>query len=349
MNTSGPTCCRWRLALGMCVVLAIATSVVAAPAAGRMVEIPAGSFEMGDVHGVGGADERPVHTVFVSAFLMDSLEVSNGEMCRVMQWAYSRGLVNPTAATVSNAEGVAHELLDLDDWNSEIAFVDGVFTVATDRVAHPCVEVTWYGALAYGNYLSDMAGFRRAINFNNWQCDFRSTGYRLPTEAEWEKAARGGLDHQYFPWRSPDGRYHEYLTDRHANYWMSGDSFEGEIRTAIRTTPAGYYQKRHQPDGLDMANGYGLYDMAGNVAEWCWDYYHPEWYAQKAASLPDPMGPAMGSTRVFRGGSWLAGQKEADADRHQRSAGYYLRCANRFQFDPENGRWDRGFRCVRRP
>jgi sulfatase modifying factor 1 len=139
------------------------------------------------------------------------------------------------------------------------------------------VRQSWYGAALYSNYLSTLDGRTPCYDETTFDCDFTADGFRLPTEAEWEYASRGGEHSPYYqyPWGS------NTITSTDANY---------DYNTAP-TADVGSY----------AANGYGLYDMAGNVYEWCNDRYG----AYSSSPSINPTGPVTGLYRVLRGGSWL--------------------------------------------
>ena len=288
---------------GLLGFLAVMPRSIASSASNEMVLIPDGSYQMGDSLADGYDQELPVHTVHVSAVYMDIYEVSNEKMREVMQWAYGQGLVTASTSTVRNIQGDQQELLDLDDPESQISFSGGTFSVDIGETNHPCVEVTSYGAAAYCNYKSAMAGRTGCYNFTNWTCNWNTNGYRLPTEAEWEKAARGGESGQRFPWGTT-------ISHTQANYYSYWD--EGEPYYPYDENSTNGYHPDHNdgdvphtsPVGSFDAHGYGdgLYDMAGNVWEWCWDWYGSNYYSNSPET--NPRGPASGDNRVLRGGSW---------------------------------------------
>ena len=281
----------------------------------NMALIPAGSFTMGDTFAEGYSDELPLHSVYVSEFYMDRFEVSKALWDEVRAWALVNGY-------------------DFDNAGSGTA------------TNHPVHTVNWYDAVKWCNARSEREGLTpayytdssQAAVFKSGQIDltdgcvkWAANGYRLPTEAEWEKAARGGLAGNHYPWPSDGGAYSDHINGSKANYTFSGDPYEGQ---SYETTPVGYYNGGQTPAGVDMANGYGLYDMAGNVWEWCWDRYQSNWYSQAGATQNDTRGPTSESYRVIRGGSWV-------------NYTYNLRCAERHNVALTYAVITVGFRCVR--
>jgi formylglycine-generating enzyme required for sulfatase activity len=271
------------------------------PPAG-MVLIPAGPFAMGET-GIA----TPVHTVTVSAFYLDQFEVSKALWDDVKSYA--------------DANGYGFE---------NVGSGQGAF--------HPVHTVSWYDCVKWCNARSEKenltpvyytdAGFttvyktREGTPFANWTAN----GFRLPTEAEWEKAARGTLVGNNYPWGNT-------VNGGDANYYSSYDPFD---IGGTETTPVGFYDGGQKPYGPNRANGYGLYDMAGNVWEWCWDWYDSSWYSNAGATITDTRGPNTNASggRVLRGGSWL-------------NSANILRCASRFSLLPVNEYFLIGFRSAR--
>jgi formylglycine-generating enzyme required for sulfatase activity len=162
--------------------------------------------------------------------------------------------------------------------------------------------------------------------YPNWSAN----GYRLPTEAEWEKAARGGLSGQRFPWGLT-------ISESQANYSADTETYSYDLgpdgaNTNFNTTGYPYTS----PVGYFPPNGYGLFDMAGNLFEWCWDWYATPPYPVGSPYLggTDPRGPANTGARVQRTGAW-------------NNAPSYQRCFNRDAFYPNYGNGSFGFRSVR--
>ena len=250
-----------------------------------MVLIPAGEFQMGSDDPKDRKDVRPVHTVYVDAFYMDQTEVTNMQYKAFL-------LENPQW----QKERVNTEFVNanyLKHWNGN--------NYPSGRGNHPVVYVSWYAAIAYAEW----------------------SGKRLPTEAEWEYAARGGLANKKYP----NGNT---ITPQDANYGRNvGD-----------TTPVRKYPE----------NGYNLYDMTGNVSEWCLDGYESNFYATfpQDEIARNPLSGANSvdklinsftevnrlQPRVLRGGTWI-------------NSDYFVRVACRDGVLPWFTFYSYGFRCVK--
>lgn len=275
----------------------------------ELIQIPSGESEIGchdhyEPLSCLGA-ELPVHTVFISTFYMSVFEVTNQQYAVFLNSAYAEGQIEVT-------NGVVYKMGDSELYcrtnsansNSRIHWDGSTFTVTGqelpaddlgNKTQHPMIEVGWFGAVAYVNWLSVQNGRTPCYDLETWICDFDADGYRLPTEAEWEYAARGGLNDPYvqFPWGDD-------LDGSKSNHWQSGDAWEATFPP--KTTPVGYYDGGQIPAGVDMINGYGLHDMGGNVREWCNDWYDSSYYS--SSPYDNPQGPTTGSRRVIRGGTW---------------------------------------------
>lgn len=244
----------------------------------KMVYINAGEFQMGSE--IGNTDEKPIHTVYLDAFYIDKYEVTNAEYKQFVD-------ANPEWGK----EQIPREYHDgyyLAHWNGND------YPFGKDN--HPVVYVSWYAAMAYAQW----------------------TEKRLPTEAEWEKAARGGLIGKIYPWG-------DEIDPTQANYY---DATNKEL------TPVGTYPE----------NGYGLYDMAGNVREWCLDSYIADYYENSPKQNPIAGSIniqeavknfiKMKTDRVLRGGSWLNSKHSS-------------RVTHRSKRAPTDTNPNEGFRCVK--
>ena len=346
----------WAL-VGAVVILSCIGSVWAQPA--EMVFVPAGDFEMGDTFDEGQDDELPVHTVYLNPYHIDKYEVTTQQYASGLNWAYAQGvLITVTDGVVYQAgTGTSYPYCDTTTSSSYslITWNGSTFGVTSGKQDHPMLEVTWYGSVAYCNWRSAMEGKPLCYDLSTWTCDFGVTGFRLPTEAEWEKAARGGTPAHRFPWSDTDTiqharcnyrsdwsggtPYYPYDTSSTENYhpcWGAGGYpytspvgfFDGSLQYKADWgwpgTPTSYQT-------TNSVNGYGLYDMAGNVWEWCTDWYGATYYI--SSPYNNPTGPVSGSHRVLRGGSWctVAGRcRVAHRNSHSLDYRYYnqgFRCA----------------------
>jgi formylglycine-generating enzyme required for sulfatase activity len=255
-----------------------------------MALIPDGSFVMGATTNLGhesNVQELPQHTVFVSAFCIDKYEVTKA------LWDN----VRTSAVTVANGY-------------SDLSVGDGKAS------NHPVQNVDWYDMVKWCNARSQKEGRTPCYTNANGSvyktgtfaggCNWKASGYRLPTEAEWEKAARGGAANHRFPWTDGDAIQHARANYKSDASLMYDTSPTRGTHPDYTVAPGTTYTS---PVGSFAPNGYGLYDMAGNVWEWCWDFYLDTYYSSSPGV--DPRGPATGTgtRRVWRGGGWdsLAG------------------------------------------
>jgi formylglycine-generating enzyme required for sulfatase activity len=307
------------------------------PTPGEMVFVAGGSFEMGDPWSEGDADERPVHTVQLSSYYIDTYEVTNQQYADGLNWAWAQGgLITVTSGVVYKyGSGTSYPYCNTTTSSSysRITWNGSTFGVVAGKESHPMVMVSWYGAAAYCNWRSAMEGRELCFNLSDWSCDFSKNGYRLPTEAEWEMAA--GWDpvesRHYRFGEHTDGCGYNCLDGHRANYWQSGDPFESGAYPW--TTPTGYYNGTNYGgyQTQDAKSYYGCYDMSGGVFEYCYDWYSSTYYS---SSLPsNPTGPVTGTKRVIRGDGW-------SGDAH------YCRSADRYPFLPNLPDSQLGFRCA---
>jgi formylglycine-generating enzyme required for sulfatase activity len=237
--------------------------------------IPAGEFTMGDA--LDGTELVPQHKVYVGAFYMQKTEVTKALWDEVRAWGLKHGYPD-----LVGGEGKAAD--------------------------HPAQLVSWYNVVKWCNAKSEKEGiipcyYTDAAQKEVYRSDdsdpgeltvkWNAKGYRLPTSAEWEKAARGGLEGKRFPWGDTMSHSEANFNNAWKESYQTGTT---GFHPAYKTGDVPYTS----PVGSFAANGYGLYDLAGNVWEWCWDWYGNDSTAVQA----DPRGPASGKGRVFRGGAW---------------------------------------------
>jgi len=302
-----------------------------------MVYIPDGNFVMGDHFAPEGFDdELPLHPVLLDAFFMGKYEIINQQYCDFLNSAYPAQLKVVSGVVYAASDtGNSHPYCDTHSSSSfsQIDYNDvtGTFSVRTkgspprDMSNDPMVDVSWYGAVAYCNWRSSTEGYEECYDLSTSNCNFTKHGYRLATEAEWEYAARGGLAGNRFPWNDPN------ISHSRANYYAFPSYYD-------ENPTGGYHPDWNDgvfpytcPEGTFAANGYGLYDMAGNVCEWCNDWFTSDYY--DTSPYDNPTGPVSGSYRVIRGGSW-----DLDAN--------YCRVAYRYGFRPVIWGFNLGFRIV---
>jgi formylglycine-generating enzyme required for sulfatase activity len=304
-----------------------------------MVLIPAGRFLMGGDNSQAAEDEFPKHEVSVDSFWMDRHEVTNARYAefteatgyitvaeRTIDWEELRRQLPP--GTQPPADSLMQPgslvftttttMVPLDNpsrwwkWTPGASWrhPEGPGSSIANRMDHPVVHIAWEDAIAYAQWM----------------------GKRLPTEAEWEWAARGGLDNAIYPW----GNAHVEAGEPPANYWQGLFPVENTLEDGYLSTA---------PVGSFIPNPYGLSDMAGNVWEWCSDWYLAEAYILAGDDTRNPQGPSRevieskGAPlmKVMRGGSFLCNDSYC--------SGY--RNARRMFSSMDTGLQHAGFRCAK--
>jgi formylglycine-generating enzyme required for sulfatase activity len=252
----------------------------------NLARIPAGEFLMGAADAAD--DERPVHRVHVGEFFIGRFPVTCDEYARFVR---ATGYPAPAVRglpliTAGGRDVIFKELAQPYVWSHN--------EPPAGRGSHPAVLVSYEDAAAYCRWLSE--SLLRV--------------FRLPTEAEWEKAARGGAEGQRYPWGVD-------IDPSRCNFLID---------------PSTKAQRGTRPTGTYPPNAYGLYDMAGNVWEWVADWYGADYYA--ISEPQDPAGPTGGQMRIVRGGAWVNDDVTM------------LRCAYRHKVPPDTYAYSIGFRVV---
>jgi formylglycine-generating enzyme required for sulfatase activity len=277
----------------------------------NMVRLDGGRFLMGseDPDAVAADGEGPVRPVTLDPFYLDRYPVTNLQFSEFVRgtgyrteaeefgWSFVfKGQVMGESEQRSPTGLSWWRKVDGADWRRP----EGPASSIDGRPSHPVVHTSWNDALAYARW----------------------AGKRLPTEAEWEFAARGGLEAKRFPWGdelTPEGRHL-------CNIW------QGEFPD-VDLAEDGY--STHAPVDAFPANGFGIYSMTGNAWEWCSDWFSPDYHLM--ATRLNPVGPAFGRSRSMRGGSYLC---------HASYCNRY-RVAARTSNTPDSSTINLGFRCAR--
>lgn len=279
-------------------------------------------------------NSAPQREVWLEECYMGKYEVTNYQIRVVFNWALQQGyLEDADGNPYTGGDVYAYDQLLLQissiycqvDFNGSLFFVEQRDGLANDD--HPVVAISWYGAAAFCNWLSEMEGYVPAYRTDTWTLKhiFGQT-YRLPTEAEWERAAA---------WESATGYHYlsgcttDTITTARANYAFDNPM---EFTTYPLTTTIGYYNGAGAAR-VDGPSPVGAYDMTGGVWEWCHDWYRSDYYER--GENHNPTGPSYSGLKVLRGGSWETPARNYRLRTDYRGYGY-----------PNAPRFNWGFRVV---
>lgn len=346
---------------------AIFIAVLASAAIGQtsrypeMTLIRGGEYEMGDHAGFVDpqhpSDEVPVHKVWVDSFSIGTYHVTNRQYIEFLNSAFTQGTIEVRNGLVygKGSNDAYCDTRQSAEW-SPIAWSGSTFSLADSRGDHPVVGMRWFGAAAYTNWLSSQLGLQSCYDPATWKCDFTKNGYRLPTEAEWEYAARGGQYSPYYvyPWGNDADPARANWPITPANPYQTGPYpwttpvgfFNGSLRTKAEFAWPGSQTTYQTKNG---ANAFGLHDMAGNVWQYVHDWYGTSYYS--VSPYKNPTGPDSGSAmpdrlayRGMRGGNWYNGDQTdpGHARVSNRNPSYY-----RGPQDPNHPYYHLGFRVAR--
>ena len=244
----------------------------------HMVFVQGGPFEMGDVFGDGESREKPTHSVTVSDFYMGRHEITVSEFSQFIASTKYKTDADKEGTSYVYTDGTWKEMKNINWRHDETGQVR-----PSQAYEHPVIHVSWNDAIAYCNWRSEQENLHKVytISRSTVTANWSANGYRLPTEAEWEYAARSRGKKEKWAGTSEESKLMAYANG-------SGDK-DGHQYTS--------------PVSSFRANDLGLYDMSGNVYEWCWDWYG----TYSSGAQTDPRGPSTGSDRVLRGDSWYGG------------------------------------------
>jgi len=325
----------------------------------EMVTVPPGTFTMGrrddGDDASGDSSELPRHDVALSTYQIGKYLVTNSQYCEALNWANARGkieVISELMWRVVYAEG--RPILALDDGYGKIDYSSGTFrcktavgidwtTFSIER--HPVVDVSWYGAIAFCNWISERDGLTPCYDLSATTWTLTPpypNGYRLPTEAEWERAAAwDGAKHWIYGFRSDS-----LAGDDRCNYKSVYNGAQHVNPFGLwlvpYTSPVGWFNGTTvSPNGgiatVNSPSPVGCYDMSGNVWEWCQDWYHSDYSGAPANGSAWETQPSDYPLRVIRGGAW-----ECSA--------LFCRSAIRMGDFPEGGSCSsNGFRLARTP